>query len=161
MLFSKFQLYFPVVTYQCPQKFLPASLDPASTGPPSGPAWFPCVISSRVEMRLKLLGPQSHPAWGGHRNRHVPGRPLQGPRPSLWLCLGNYRSLGFRFRVCTSAGRGTLPQVVHHGIFPTFIKENFSPPDKKNFKSFYRIVATYRISTKDRFKKSFCGFQHF
>lgn len=45
-------------------------------------------------------------------HRHVPGRPLWGPRPSLWLCLGNYRSLGFRFRVCTSAGRGTLPQVV-------------------------------------------------
>ena len=112
MLFSKFQLYFPIVTYQCPWKVLPASLDPASPGSPPGPAWFPCAISSRVEMRLRLLGPKSHPAWGGHRNRHVPGRPLRGPRPSLWLCLGNYRSLGFRFRVCTSAGRGTLPQVV-------------------------------------------------
>ena len=63
MLFSKFQLYFPIVTYQCPWKALPASLDPASPGSPPGPAWFPCAISSRVEMRLRLLGPQSHPAW--------------------------------------------------------------------------------------------------
>jgi hypothetical protein len=45
--------------------------------------------------------------------------------------------------------------------FPHLHKGKFSPPDKKNLKSFYRIVATYRISTKDRFKKSFCGFQRF
>ena len=59
------------------------------------------------------------------------------------------------------AGVSSLPQRVHHSIFPIFIKENFRHLIKKIFLSFYHIIATYRISTKDCFKKSFCGFQHF